>query len=126
MKNDNAKMGMGMMEDMMQSMMKGAGSMPEMCMKMMQQMAGSVSETAGMASFATPEVRGLFEEWTKVLEEEIVTFVKEKGKATPSEIAAKLRVSEESVLFFVGKLARERRLIIGEIRVSTETGKDHD
>lgn len=119
MKNDDAKMGMGMMQDMMQNMMQGmGGSMPEMCIKMMQQMTGFVTEAAHIASFSTPEMRGLFEEWARSLEEEIITFVKEKGKTNPSDIAAKLKVSEESVLFLVGKLAREGKLAIGEIRVS--------
>jgi selenophosphate synthetase-related protein len=34
-------------------------------MQIGQQMAGAVTESASMASFATPEVRGLFEEWAK-------------------------------------------------------------
>lgn len=119
MKNDDAKMGMGMMQDMMQNMMKGMGGMPDMCMKMMQQMTGSVTETANIASFATPEMRGLFEEWARSPEEEIITFVKEKGKANPSDIAAKLKISEESIFFLIGKLVSERKLIISEIQVST-------
>jgi hypothetical protein len=83
-------------------------------MQMGQQMAGAVTESASMASFATPELRGLFEEWTKAVEEEIVTFLKEKGSSEPSEIAAKLKISEESALFFIGKMARGKKLkIIG-------------
>ena len=68
-------------------------------MQMGQQMAGAVTESASMASFATPEVRGLFEEWAKAVEEEIVAFLKEKGSSEPSEIATKLKISEESSLF---------------------------
>ena len=34
-------------------------------MQIGQQMAGAVTESASMASFPTPEVRGLFEEWAK-------------------------------------------------------------
>jgi hypothetical protein len=118
MKQEETRMGMGMMQDMMQNMMKGMGGMPDICMKMMQQMAGSVTETAGIAFFATPEIRGLFEEWARALEEEIIAFVKEKQRTSPPDIAAKLKISEESVLFFIGKMAREGKLIIGEIRVS--------
>lgn len=81
-------------------------------MQMGQQMAGAVTESASMASFATPELRGLFEEWTKAVEEEIVALLKEKGSSEPSEIAAKLKISEESALFFIGKMARERKLKI--------------
>jgi hypothetical protein len=117
MKNDNAKMGMGMMEDMMQSMMKGAGSMPEMCMKMMQQMTAA-GEGANAGGFASPEMRGLFEEWQRSLEEELIKFVKDSGKTTPSDIAAQLKISQDTVLLLVGKLAREGKLIIGDIRVS--------
>jgi hypothetical protein len=117
MKNENVKMGMGMMEDMMQSMMKGAGGMPEMCMKMMQQMT-SAGEGANAGGFASPEMRGLFEEWERGLEEELIKFVKDSGKTTPSDISAKLKISQDTVLLLVGKLAREGKLIIGGIRVA--------
>jgi hypothetical protein len=86
-------------------------------MQMDQQMAGAVTESASMASFATPEVRGLFEEWAKAVEEEIVAFLKEKGSSEPSEIAAKLKISEESALFFIGKMAREGKLKIVEVKL---------
>lgn len=98
----------------MQEMMGAQGGMPEMmgkCMQMFQQMGGG-SPSATATSFATPEVRGLFEEWAKALEEEIVGYLKEKRSGTPSEIAAKLKISEESVLFFIGKMAREGKLKI--------------
>lgn len=65
-----------------------------------------------MASFATPELRALFEEWAKAVEEEILGFLKEKGSSNPSEIASKLKISEESTLFLIGKMAREKKLKI--------------
>jgi len=86
-------------------------------MQIGQQMAGAVTESASMASFATPEVRGLFEEWAKAVEEEIVEFLKEKGSSEPSEMAAKLKISEESTLFFLGKMAREGKLKIIGVRL---------
>ena len=75
-------------------------------------MAGAVTESASMASFATSEVRGLFEEWAKAVEDEIVAFLKEKGSSEPSEIAVRLKISEESALYFIGKMAREKKLKI--------------
>lgn len=84
-------------------------------MQMGQQMAGAVTESASMASFATPEVRGLFEEWAKAVEEEILGFLKEKGSSDPSEIAAKLKISEESSLFFIGKMAKEKKVKIAGV-----------
>jgi len=87
-------------------------------MTMAQKVTGSVAETSTMAAYATPEVRGLFEEWAKAVEEEILAFLKEKGKATPADISAKLNISEESALFFIGKMAREGKIALGEIRIS--------
>ncbi len=86
-------------------------------MQMGQQMAGAVSESASMASFATPELRGLFEEWMKAVEEEILGFLKEKGSSEPSGIAAKLKISEESVIFLIGKMAKEKKIKMTGIRL---------
>jgi len=112
MKSENERMDIGMMQDMMQNMMGKMGGMPEMCMKMMQQMMGS-----GGGTTATPEMQGLFEEWKQSLEEELMSYVKEKGSTTPGDIASKLKISEDTALLLVGKLAREKRLIIGDIRI---------
>lgn len=81
-------------------------------MEMGEKMAGAIREGASIASFATPEVRGLFEEWARAVEDEIIGFLKGKQSAVPAEVAAKLKVSEESVLFFIGKMAREKKLRI--------------
>ena len=86
-------------------------------MQMGQQVAGAVTESASMASFATPELRGLFEEWVKAVEEEILGFLKEKGSNGPSEIATKLKLSEKSVIFLVAKMAREKKIMITAIEV---------
>lgn len=86
-------------------------------MTMAQKVTGSVAESSTMAAYATPEVRGFFEEWAKAVEQEIFAFLKEKGKAIPSDISAKLNISEESALFFIGKMARERKIALGEIRI---------
>ena len=80
-------------------------------------MAGAVTESASMASFATPEVRSLFEEWARAVEEEIVGLLKDKGTSEPSEIAAKLKISEESALSFIGKMAREKKVKITGIKL---------
>ncbi len=86
-------------------------------MQMGQQMAGAVTESASMVSFATPEVRGLFEEWARAVEEEIIGLLKDKGLSEPSEIAAKLKISEESAVFFIGKMAREKKIKITGIEI---------
>ena len=84
---------------------------------MCQQMTGAVIEIGKMASFATPEIRGLFEEWVKAVESEILEFLKEQKSSAPSDIAAKLKVTEESVFFLIGKLAREGKLKITGVKL---------
>jgi hypothetical protein len=86
-------------------------------MNMGQQMTGAVIEIGKMASFATPEIRGLFEEWVKAVEGEILAFLKEQKSSAPVEIAAKLKITEESVLFLIGKLAREGKLKITGVKL---------
>ena len=78
----------------------------EMCKKMM----NSISQTSEIASFATPEVRGLFEEWAQQIEEEILSFIKEKGSIHPQEIAAHLKISKESVHYFLSRLAQKAKI----------------
>ncbi len=82
-----------------------------------QQMAGAVSEAASISAYATPELRGLFEEWAKAIEDEIMGLLKEKGICGPPDIAAKLNISEESVLFFIGKMSREKKIKISGIEL---------
>ncbi len=112
--------GPGIGVEMMKKMMEGQdGSkfpMMERCMQMCEQTNGTVIDIGKMASYATPELRGLFEEWVKVVEDEILAFVKEQGSAYPPDIAAKLKLSEESVLFLVGKMAREGKLKITGVK----------
>lgn len=125
MKTEETKSGMDMMSEMMKYMMenmmrgkKVMHGMPEMCFKIMEQMAASKHGSPSITSYATEEMRGLFEEWLKNLEDEIMEFVREKGKVSPDDLTSKLKLSRESVLFLVGKLAREGKLTIGEIRTA--------
>lgn len=126
MRGEETKMGMGMMYDMMQymmqNMMKGKDGMsfvmPEMCMKMMEQMTASMRESDFTTSYGTAEMRTLFEEWLKNIEEETLSFIKEKGKVSPDDVASRLKISKESALFLIWKLAREGKLTIGEIRTA--------
>jgi predicted HTH transcriptional regulator len=81
-------------------------------MQMCEQMTGTVIEIGRLAGFASPELRGLFEEWVKALEGEIIGFLKEKRSCSPADLAARLKLSEESILFLIGKLVREGKLKI--------------
>ena len=78
---------------------------------------GSIAEATNLASFATPEVRVLFEEWAKLVEDEILAFIKDNVKATPADIANKMRLSEQSALYFLSKMLREGKITVGDLRV---------
>lgn len=103
--------GMGMMK-MMESML-GKGFNPE---EMCRQMVQVVTKAAEMGSYATPEVRALFEDWVEDVEKDILEFIKTKGEVEPKDIASHLRIKEESVLFFITRLARQGKVRITGIR----------
>ena len=83
-------------------------------MKMSQGMAGAIDETQVMSSSVTPdataEINGLFEEWLRTVEDEILELVGKEKSLKPSGIAAKLKLSEKSVIFFMDKMRKEGKL----------------
>ncbi len=97
---------MGMMQNMMGGMKEGkeGGFNPmDMCKKMMENMSRSNT----IAEFATPELRGLFEDWVQQIEEEILQFVQEHESVDPEEIAAHFKLSKNSVIYLLSKLAQK-------------------
>ena len=110
----------GMMPDMAKKMMKkmkegqGGGFNPqEMCEKMTQ----SVESTAKLAGFATSEVQLLFEEWAAEVEKEILEILAEQEQVDLSEVAEKLKISQDSVRYFISKLIREEKIQITDLEV---------
>jgi hypothetical protein len=70
---------------------EGPMEMPwDMCKKMM----SSMNKTSELATFATPEVRGLFEEWAAQIEEEIFKYV----QSTKVEDVEKIAEDRKSVV----------------------------
>ncbi len=105
-----------MMQQMMQKMMAGMQEFNPMAM--CQAMLTSVSKSAEMAAYATPEVRALFEEWSRSVEEEILTVLKARGRVDLNQLAAQLKVSPESTLYFLGKLVRQGGATISGIQAT--------
>ncbi len=69
-------------------------------MQIGQQMAGAVTESASMASFPTPEVRGLFEEWAKAGDDLILAVDLQGDKGCRSGVswdANSVKTSEELI-----------------------------
>ena len=83
-------------------------------MKMSQRMAGAIDKTRVLSPSvtpdATPEINGLFEEWLRTVEDEILEVWTKEKSLKPSGIAAKLKLSEKSVNFFIDKMKKEGKL----------------
>lgn len=115
---DMMKQGMGMMKNMMGQGGKdsgnGMGGMMEMCTKMTQ----SVTKSAEMASFATEEIHGLFQDWLNQVETEVLSFVKSNGGTIDiAAIASQLSISEKSARYIVGVLFQRGVLNLGQVHV---------
>jgi hypothetical protein len=101
---------MGMMSMMMgkkgENHEKG-GEKSKMPWDMCSEMMTGIRETANAAKFATPELRGLFDEWCQQIEKELLDFVKEKGAIKVDEMAEKFSLSEESIRYLLSRLANK-------------------
>src|SRR5512142_2328751 len=88
-------MGPSAMMDAMRKAMGGAGgdfSPAAMC----QAMTTSVGKAAEMAAYATPEVRTLFEEWARSVEDEVLATLEAHGPMDLVALAAGLKIGPES------------------------------
>ena len=94
--------------EMMKGMM-GEGFNP---MEMCRGMIGSITKSAEMATYATPELRGLFEEWLSQIEGELIEFLGEKDAVAPEDVAKHFKLSTESAIFLISRLARQGKLTI--------------
>jgi hypothetical protein len=81
---------------------------------MSQRMAGAIDETQVKSFSVTPdataEINGLFEEWLRTVEDEILEILSKEKSLKPSGIAARLKISEKSVNFFMDKMKKEGKL----------------
>jgi hypothetical protein len=102
----------GPMREMMSKMMgrggeEGEGEGPwNMCQKMM----ASIGKSSELATFATPEVRGLFEEWAAQIEAEILQYVKESATVEADQIAARFKLSKDSANYFLTRLSQQGKI----------------
>lgn len=87
-----------------------SGSEPwDMCRKMM----GAMTEGAQTARFATPEVRGLFDEWAAQIEEEMLQFTKESGEVDVDKVSVRFKLSKDSTVYFLTRLAQKGKIKFG-------------
>ncbi|MDP2156581.1 MAG: hypothetical protein Q8K68_02585 [Nitrospirota bacterium] len=79
-------------------------------MEMSKEVLSAVSQSFELATYSTPELRGLFNDWVGVIEKEILDYIKERRKVDPDEIAEHFRLERGSIIFILGKLAREKKI----------------
>jgi len=101
---------MQMMQKMMAQMGQGGMDPAKMC----KMMTTSVTQAAEIATYATPELRALFDDWVRQVREELVAKVALSPEGLDLDaLAAQMDLNADSVAFLVGTLARE-----GKFRVT--------
>ncbi len=107
---------MGMMSSMMGSKSekseKGGNDSSSGPMDMCRKMMSTISQSSDIATFATPEVRQMFEEWVQQVDEEILALVKENNLISPEQVAEKLKISKDSAIYFLSRLAQKGKISI--------------
>lgn len=99
--------------DMMKSMMgesKSSGEEAETPWDMCKKMMSTMGKTSELATFATPEVRELFEEWATQIEEEILAYAQESNVYDTAKIAEHFKLTPNSVTFFLTRLAKKGKI----------------
>ncbi len=79
-------------------------------MEMSKEVLSAVSHSYELATYSTPEIRELFNDWMGEIEREILEFLKDRDTVDPDEAAAHFRLRRESIIFILGKLAREGKI----------------
>ena len=79
-------------------------------MEMSKEVLSAVSHSYEMATYSTPELRGLFNDWILAIAEEVLDFLKKRDEVDTDEVAAEFRMTRESAIFILGKLAREEKI----------------
>lgn len=70
----------------------------------------AISHTYVLASYATPELKNLFNDWLSEIERLITEFVRGRRWVDPGKVARHFKLKRDSVIFILGKLTREGRI----------------
>ena len=77
---------------------------------MSKEVLAAISYTHELSSYATPELKNLFNDWLTEIERLITAFVNKKNRVDPDEVASEFKLQRDSVIFIISKLAREGRI----------------
>jgi hypothetical protein len=90
----------------------GKGAIEYMPWEMGKEMIASIRQSHRIATMATPEVQGLFEDWVDQIEKEILEYLKDKESIDIQDLAKHFKISKDSAYYFVTKLAQKEKLEI--------------
>ena len=99
------------MMDMMGMMMgkkhgQGDFNPMDMCKKMM----AGMGQNRNAETFATAEIQALFEEWAQQMDAEVLGLVESGKELKIDDMAAQLKISRESLIHFLTRLARQGKI----------------
>jgi len=57
-----------------------------------------------------PRIKRTFNDWLGEIEQEVLEFLENRNEVDPNEVAEHFRLERESVIFILGKLAREGKI----------------
>ncbi len=87
---------------------------------MSKEVISAISPSYELATYSTPELRGLFNDWLGEIEQEILEFFEDRDTVDPDEVSRRFKLGRESVIFIMSKLAREGKINI-QASGNTET-----
>lgn len=77
---------------------------------MSKEVLSAISHSYELATYSTPELRELFNDWLSEIEQEVLKFLKDRNRVNHDEVAGHFRLKRESVIFIMSKLAREGKI----------------
>jgi hypothetical protein len=80
--------------------------------EMSKEVISAISHSYELATYSTPEIRGLFNDWLGEIEREVLEFLADRNTVDPDEVAGHFRLERESAIFILSKLAREGKINI--------------
>jgi len=113
--------GNNMMPDMAKKMMSNMQNKTFSPQEMCEKMTASVEKTAKLAGQANDEVQMLFEEWAEQVEKELLGLLKniqeDNNDFDAAEAAESLKVSEDTVLFFLSRLIKNKKIEVTSLKL---------
>lgn len=78
--------------------------------EMSKEVVSAISTSYELATYSTPELRSLFNNWLEEIERETLEFLGGGTKVSVDEVADHFRLKRDSVIFILSKLAHEGKV----------------